>query len=69
VAAAERRTLLNDEKSTSVRVSDFVGVVPSVTGKVELVYEGQQEGPGIVAQNLSGQSHPHAIPELLSRSG
>jgi magnesium chelatase subunit I len=56
VAAAERRTLLNDEKSTSVRVSDFVGVVPSVTGKVELVYEGQQEGPGIVAQNLVGKA-------------
>ncbi|HRG08945.1 MAG TPA: magnesium chelatase, partial [Cyclobacteriaceae bacterium] len=56
VAAAERRALLNKEKSTSIRVSDFIGVVPSVTGKVELVYEGQQEGPGIVAQNLVGKA-------------
>ncbi len=56
MAAAERRTLLNNEKNTSIRVSDFVGVVPSVTGKVELVYEGQQEGPGIVAQNLVGKA-------------
>lgn len=56
VAAAERRALLNKEKNTSIRVSDFVGVVPSVTGKVELVYEGQQEGPGIVAQNLVGKA-------------
>jgi len=56
LAAAERRTLLNNEKNTSVRLSDFAGVVPSVTGKVELVYEGQQEGPGIVAYNLVGKA-------------
>jgi magnesium chelatase subunit I len=31
-------------------------VVPSITGKVELVYEGQQEGPGIVAHNLVGKA-------------
>jgi magnesium chelatase subunit I len=56
MAAAERRTIINSEKSTSVRVSDFVGVVPAITGKVELVYEGEQEGPGIVAQNLIGKA-------------
>jgi magnesium chelatase subunit I len=56
LAAAERRTLLNNEKNTTVRLSDFAGVVPSVTGKVELVYEGQQEGPGIVAYNLVGKA-------------
>jgi magnesium chelatase subunit I len=56
LAAAERRALMNNEKKTNVRISDFVGVVPSVTGKVELVYEGQQEGPGIVAQNLVGKA-------------
>jgi magnesium chelatase subunit I len=56
IAAAERRTIINSEKNTSVRVSDFVGVVPAITGKVELVYEGEQEGPGIVAQNLIGKA-------------
>jgi magnesium chelatase subunit I len=56
MAAAERRTIINNEKSTSVRVGDFVGVVPAITGKVELVYEGEQEGPGIVAQNLIGKA-------------
>jgi magnesium chelatase subunit I len=30
--------------------------VPAITGKVELVYEGEQEGPGIVAQNLIGKA-------------
>lgn len=56
MAAAERRTIINNEKTTAVRVSDFVGVVPAITGKVELVYEGEQEGPGIVAQNLIGKA-------------
>ncbi len=55
-AAAERRTIINGEKNTAVRVADFVGVVPAITGKVELVYEGEQEGPGIVAQNLIGKA-------------
>ncbi len=56
VAAAERRALINNEKKTTIRVTDFVGVVPAITGKVELVYEGEQEGPGIVAQNLIGKA-------------
>ncbi|MBL7850157.1 MAG: sigma 54-interacting transcriptional regulator [Cyclobacteriaceae bacterium] len=56
VAAAERRALMNGEKEATVRISDFVGVVPSITGKVELVYEGEQEGPAIVAQNLVGKA-------------
>ncbi len=56
VAAAERRSIIQHEKNTAVRVSDFIGVIPSITGKVELVYEGEQEGPGIVAQNLVGKA-------------
>jgi magnesium chelatase subunit I len=56
VAAAERRSIINQEKNTAIRISDFIGVIPSITGKVELVYEGQQEGPGIVAQNLVGKA-------------
>lgn len=56
VAAAERRSIINGEKNSAIRVSDFIGVVPAITGKVELVYEGEQEGPGIVAQNLIGKA-------------
>lgn len=56
IAGAERRSILNKEKSTFIRISDFVSVIPSITGKVELVYEGEQEGPGIVAQNLVGKA-------------
>jgi magnesium chelatase subunit I len=56
VSAAERRTIVNNEKSTNLRVTDFIGVIPAITGKVELVYEGEQEGPGIVANNLVGKA-------------
>lgn len=56
VSAAERRALINGEKKTFVRVSDLVGIIPSITGKIELVYEGEQEGAGIVARNLLGKA-------------
>ena len=52
VSAAERRAILNEEKETQVWMSDLVGIVPSITGKIELVYEGEQEGPYQVAFNL-----------------
>jgi magnesium chelatase subunit I len=52
VSAAERRIILNQEKETHVWVSDLVGIIPSITGKIELVYEGEQEGPFQVAMNL-----------------
>lgn len=56
ISAAELRLLKSGEKSTFARISDFTGVIPAITGKVELVYEGEQEGPGIVAQNLVGKA-------------
>lgn len=56
ISSAERRTLINGEEHTHVRVSDLWGVIPSITGKVELVYEGEQEGAGIVAQSLVGKA-------------
>src|ERR1700760_2193944 len=45
VSAAERRGLLNNERETQVWMSDLVGIIPSITGKIELVYEGEQKGP------------------------
>jgi magnesium chelatase subunit I len=52
VSTAERRMLINGEKKTVARISDLIGIIPAVNGKIELVYEGEQEGAGIVAQNL-----------------
>jgi len=52
LSTAERRALRNGEEKTSVRLGDFVGIIPSITGKIELVYEGEQEGVSQVAQQL-----------------
>lgn len=52
VSAAERRAIINKEKETQIWISDLVGIIPSITGKIELVYEGEQEGPYQVAYNL-----------------
>jgi magnesium chelatase subunit I len=52
LSTAERRSLLTGDETTSVRLSDFVGIIPAITGKVELVYEGEQEGAEAVAQLL-----------------
>ena len=56
LSAAERRALINGEDTTYVRISDLYGVIPAICGKVELVYEGEVEGPVIVAQNLIGKA-------------
>ncbi|MGV3541345.1 MAG: ATP-binding protein, partial [Rufibacter sp.] len=56
ISSAERRVLLNAEPQTHVRVADFLAAVPAVTGKVELVYEGEQEGAGGVAYRLMGKA-------------
>jgi magnesium chelatase subunit I len=65
VASAERRALLNDEKVTYARVSDLLAIVPAVTGKVELVYEGEQEGPEFVALRLISQAIRKRMPSIF----
>lgn len=44
LSAAERRMLRNKEKSTTVRIADLMCVIPAIIGKIEMVYEGEQEG-------------------------
>lgn len=56
VSAAERRALLNNNDKTLVRIADFSGVIPAITGKIELVYEGEQEGAANVAYSLLGKA-------------
>lgn len=52
ISSAERRAIIHNEKQTQVWVSDIAGIVPSITGKIELLYEGEQEGTYQVALNL-----------------
>ena len=51
-STAELRLIKNDDNQTNIRVSDFMGIIPSITGKVELLYEGEQEGAHVVAKLL-----------------
>jgi len=55
-STAERRMLLNGDASTTARITDLWGVIPAIIGKVEMVYEGEQEGPHTVALRLIGQA-------------
>ncbi|WP_445749499.1 magnesium chelatase [Polaribacter sp.] len=52
LSTAERRALISGDSNTRIRLSDFDGIIPAITGKVELVYEGEQEGAHVVAENL-----------------
>ncbi len=65
ISTAERRMLINGEKTATARISDLWGVIPAITGKVELVYEGEQEGPYRVALALIGSAVKTEFLELF----
>ena len=67
LSTAERRTLKSGEDKTSVRLSDFMGIIPAITGKVELVYEGEQEGATEVAQHLIGNAIHTFLPAYFPK--
>jgi len=67
ISTAERRALINGLDQTIVRLSDFLGIIPAITGKVELVYEGEQEGAIIVAENLIGDAIKRLFDQYFSK--
>lgn len=56
LSTAEHRCIASGEPETSIRFSDILGMTPSIIGKVELVYEGEQEGAAFVAEKLIGSA-------------
>ncbi|MEX1024545.1 MAG: magnesium chelatase [Planctomycetota bacterium] len=56
VSNAERRALLAGSTQAVARVADMFTALPAITGKIELVYEGEREGPQKVAQKLIGEA-------------
>ncbi len=52
MAAANLRLIESGEEKTTIRLVDFMSIIPSITGKIELVYEGEQEGATEVAKLL-----------------
>jgi magnesium chelatase subunit I len=73
ISTAERRAIMHGEKNSQVWISDLSGIIPAITGKIELVYEGEQEGPYQVALNLLDKAirsqfvHYFPNPELLKK--
>ncbi len=65
MSAAERRMAINDEGKTVLRLTDFMAAIPAITGKVELVYEGEQEGAAGVAEALIGAAIKTVFPEVF----
>ena len=67
LSTAELRALKTGDSKTMVRLSDFLGIIPAITGKVELVYEGEQEGAAKVAFNLIGEAVKSLFPEFFPK--
>jgi magnesium chelatase subunit I len=56
VSNAERRAILTGDTVIVPRICDLPHVLPGLTGKVELVFEGEQEGSVKVGRALVGKS-------------
>ena len=50
----ERRALTNREARVLPRLCDLPATLPAITGKVEMVYEGEQQGAEVIAKKLIG---------------
>ncbi len=66
ISAAERRAIIHGEKHTQVWISDLQGIIPAITGKIELVYEGEQEGPYQVAGSITRQIYSNSVCAIFS---
>ena len=67
ISSAERRILINNESKTTIRLSDFSAVISAINGKVELVYEGEQEGAEQISYYLISQSIKTIFPEFFPK--
>jgi len=66
-AAAKLRLLETDSEKTNIRLLDFMSIIPSITGKIELVYEGEQEGADHVAKILIDQAIIRLFEDIFPR--
>ncbi|SHI62101.1 sigma 54-interacting transcriptional regulator [Aquimarina spongiae] len=67
LSTAEYRALRTGDTNTLLRLSDFTGVIPAITGKVELVYEGEQEGSASVALTLITDAIKTLFPDYFPK--
>ncbi|HOE97126.1 MAG TPA: magnesium chelatase [Candidatus Sumerlaeota bacterium] len=64
-SAMERRALLTGDDSAHARICDLYQSISAITGKVELVYKGEQEGIAKVAEHLIGRAVRERFNELF----
>ena len=69
ISAAELRFLKNNMPYSFARVSDLYNAIPAINGKIELVYEGEQEGPAVIAQNLISLAIRNTFVQLFPDPG
>lgn len=73
ISNAERRALVLGSPRTAVRTSDFFRAAPAIAGKLELVFEGEREGPEKVAAHLVGKAvaavFDRRFPDFFDESG
>jgi magnesium chelatase subunit I len=65
VSNAERRSMMLDEDRVVPRVSDVYAAVPSITGKLELEYEGELQGGEMIARELIRRAAGRVLDERL----
>src|SRR6056297_2043408 len=65
ISAAERRMIASGESTAQLRVTDLYYMIPALTGKLELVYEGEQEGAVNVAKHLLGKAIRRAFLDVF----
>ena len=66
-STAERRLLITQDEKTSIRMTDFLGIIPAINGKIELVYEGEQEGANEVSFHLISMSIKTLFPKYFPK--
>ena len=65
VSNAERRAIAHRERAVEPRISDIYAALPSITGKLELEYEGELQGADVVARDLIRRAAGKAFDEAL----
>ena len=67
ISTAERRLLQSGDEKTSIRLGDFMGVIPAINGKIELVYEGEQEGAEQISLHLINEAIKTLFPNFFTK--